>query len=209
MAVDTSFDSPALPIMVAVLAGGESRRMGRDKATIDIGGMTLLERVCRTATEAGLPVIVVGRESCDWPAAIRKSYQSVPDNFPRCGPLGGLEAALNYAHDRSVLLCATDLLQIRPEDFQWLANQVSTHSNSEWSGVIPMWNGKAEPLFALYHQRVLPLVNQRLCSGDLAMRGLITAGNFHMVSLPSSHITAITDVDTPADLSERNLLHHS
>ena len=77
---------------LAILAGGASRRMGRDKATLDAGDGPLLERSARLGLELGLPVLVVGRERpTNWPLP---TVRFVADRMPGQGPLGGLVTAL-------------------------------------------------------------------------------------------------------------------
>lgn len=92
---------------IAIVAGGKSRRMGRDKAALVYAGQTLLERVTRAALGAGLPACVVGRECpADWTGG---SVPFLPDFAPDCGPLGGLAAALAHFAPRGVLLAGCDM----------------------------------------------------------------------------------------------------
>lgn len=188
------------PIVVAVLAGGKSRRMGRDKATIEVGGVSLLERVCRAASHAGLPVLVVGRDASSGSAAAQAQWRAVADDTPGSGPLGGLATALLHTNGSSVLLCAMDIPEIEPEAFRWLSRQAAAVDRQEWNGVVATWGGKLEPLFSVYHPSALPLVNQRMTGGLLSMRDLIEAGEFQLVELPKAHAGAVSDVDSPGDL---------
>ena len=91
-------------ILGVVLAGGQSRRFGSDKALAEIEGRTLLSRAVDTLSGWCEHVVVVGRETApaptlpDWPA-------------PGLGPLAGLAAALRHARDEGyaeVLSCGVD-----------------------------------------------------------------------------------------------------
>ena len=108
------------PLVAAILAGGQSRRMGRDKASIIWQGETLLARTARVAQEAGFAVMVIGRERPDgWPLP---DTRFVPDAYPGQGPLGGLATALEAAN-QDVLLLACDMPLLSVEAIAWLNGQ--------------------------------------------------------------------------------------
>lgn len=91
-------------ILGAVLAGGQSRRFGSDKALAELGGRTLLSLAVDALSGLCDHVVVVGRETA--PA------QTLPDwPGPNMGPLAGLAAALRLAQDEgheAVLTCGVD-----------------------------------------------------------------------------------------------------
>jgi molybdopterin-guanine dinucleotide biosynthesis protein A len=76
-----------------VLAGGQSSRMGTDKALVELGGQTLVERAIGILSAAGLPVFIAGA-----PPGVRLQLESyapvIPDTEPGLGPLAGICAAL-------------------------------------------------------------------------------------------------------------------
>lgn len=80
-------------ILGVVLAGGESRRFGRDKSAEEIGGVSMIERAYRAARAVCDDVLVVSSraETPTGPWAV------VPDLRPGLGPLGGIETALDQA----------------------------------------------------------------------------------------------------------------
>lgn len=79
-------------LSIAILAGGRSSRMGRDKARLQLGSRSLLTHVRTTAKALGLPIRV-----------IRK------DIIPPCGPLGGIYTALHSSRAEAVLFLACDM----------------------------------------------------------------------------------------------------
>ncbi|HMO65551.1 MAG TPA: NTP transferase domain-containing protein, partial [Verrucomicrobiota bacterium] len=88
----TRTNPPARPPAEAfILAGGRSRRMGRDKARARLGGRTLLAWVRAACREAGLPVRVIRR-----------------DAVPACGPAGGVVTGLRSARAEAVVFLACD-----------------------------------------------------------------------------------------------------
>src|SRR3954462_6906248 len=87
----------------AVLTGGSSRRMGRDKATLLIDGTTMAERVASALVEAGAASVV-----CVGPAV--GALRSVREDEPGSGPLGAIVAALRWADPRPVVVAPCDLV---------------------------------------------------------------------------------------------------
>lgn len=77
---------------IGILAGGQSRRMGRDKSRLRLGSRTLLGHVRAAARATGVPVRVVRR-----------------DAVARCGPLGGVFTALQATRADAVLFLACDM----------------------------------------------------------------------------------------------------
>ncbi|MGZ8900705.1 MAG: molybdenum cofactor guanylyltransferase, partial [Limisphaerales bacterium] len=76
------------PLIIFILAGGQSTRMGRDKARLLLGHRTFLQVITETARELGAPVEVI-----------------FDDVVPSCGPLGGiLTAFARYRFDRGLFL---------------------------------------------------------------------------------------------------------
>lgn len=92
----------------AVLCGGASRRMGRDKALVPVDGVPMAERVARALAAGGCgDVVLVGGNRSALTAAIGRTW--VEDRWPGAGPLGGLVTALTVAGGRDVVVAACDL----------------------------------------------------------------------------------------------------
>jgi len=83
---------PPSSVGICILAGGLSRRMGRDKSRLRLGRRTMLGHIRAEARELGLPVRVIRR-----------------DAVPRCGPLGGVYTALKTTRADAVMFLACDM----------------------------------------------------------------------------------------------------
>jgi molybdenum cofactor guanylyltransferase len=97
-----------MKILGAILAGGQSRRFGSDKAEALFGGKALLEHVADALRPQTAELVIAGRE---WPGLT--SVADIPE--PGLGPLGGLAGALDYAQRNGfdfVLSCGCDLLGV-------------------------------------------------------------------------------------------------
>jgi molybdenum cofactor guanylyltransferase len=90
-----------------VLCGGISRRMGADKALIEVAGVAMAERVARALAAGGCePVAFVGGD----PSRLARFGRPVhADRWPGEGPLGGVLTALAVADGDDVLAAACDL----------------------------------------------------------------------------------------------------
>jgi len=176
-------------ILVAVLAGGGSTRLGRDKALLPWRGGTLLAHVCAAAHGAGLPVMVVGRGAPDVPDDVRV----LADESPGEGPLAALVTVLG-AHDGAVLLLACDLPRLDAAAVRWLAAMPSGVN-----GVVLEVAGRLQTCCALYQPSCLPLARACLARGRRSLHALLDAGGFARVGCPEGMAGRFGDVDTQAE----------
>ena len=181
---------------VAIFAGGESRRMGTDKAALLFGGLTLLERAVHTVLSAGLPVLVAGRVRPD--AWQMPDVDFAPDDIPGRGPLGGLGTALRRA-GMPVLAVACDMPLLTPDALRWLRDQAAAGTGEH--GLAVAQGGRWEPLFSVYAPACLPLIESRLAAGRLSLHGLIELGDFAHVNAPAWVASQLLNVNTPDDLA--------
>ena len=183
-----------MTLTIAILAGGESRRMGTDKASLEIGGMTLLERAARLALAVNSSVIVVGRVCPnDWPLP---EVLFLSDTEAGLGPVGGLATALQHAQT-SVLALACDLPLLTPEAVQWLIAQAGMQFAP--SGLVSLNSGQQEPLFSVYDLTCLPLIEARLTAGQHSLRGVVKAGSFAFADAPDWVAAQLVNANTPEE----------
>lgn len=183
-------------IVAAILAGGKSRRMGFDKALAKIAGETLLFRTARIASEAGLDVLVVGRERpVDWPD---DKTVFLPDRSPGCGPMGGIATALEVA-EQPVLALACDMPLLTREAVAWLLDEASAQPPDR--GIVAVTLSGCEPLFSIYTPACLAPMRERLESGDLSLQSLIAAGGFQFVQMPEWVAREVANMNTPQDMA--------
>ncbi|MFM7573896.1 MAG: NTP transferase domain-containing protein, partial [Snowella sp.] len=104
---------PATNLTAIILAGGQSSRMGRDKALILLAGVPLLTRICRTAQGVASQVFVISPWRSHYQALIPQGCVFVEEIHPQenqsSGPLIGFSQALPQVKTEWVLLLAQDL----------------------------------------------------------------------------------------------------
>ncbi len=150
-----------------ILAGGESRRMGRDKLPLKIGDATLLDRVHEALASRCKEIVVVG-EGGHTPAQVRRIADLRPG---RQGPLAGIEAGLLASRYRPVFVAAGDMPFLTGELVQYLLGLLS----DDVPAVVPVLEGGLHPLCAAYGREVRPAVSAALDGGLRSVRGLLEA----------------------------------
>lgn len=141
-----------------VMAGGQSSRMGRDKALLEIDGVSLLARAADLLKSVvGVSIIVAS------PGLYRSlGLPMVADDWPGFGPLGGIATALRVSTADWNLIIACDLPYLTKE---WLEFLIGRALKSKAEAVVPMNERGAEPLCAMYHSRCEPAIRGALEQG--------------------------------------------
>jgi molybdenum cofactor guanylyltransferase len=183
-----------------ILTGGRSTRMGSDKASLELDGITLADRAVSIARTTNLfsRVRVVG------PSLIKED--AVADRFENRGPLGGLHAALNAAETDWIFLLAGDLPFVTPE----LIACLSSFRGNAVDAVVPFQSeGRAQPLCAFYRvEKCLPAATRLLeRRDDAALRDILDEVRsrkvaFEEISNLSGSQHFFRNINTPDDLEE-------
>lgn len=177
-----------------VLAGGGSRRMGRDKALLPWRGSTLIQFVAGQVLNAAGSVTLIGNP--DGLAGL--GYPVIGDLHPGCGPLGGLETALRQGQSAWTLITACDMPQLTVASLRLLLD--GTGEVPRDRGCFVAWSGsRRHPLCAVYHASCLPLVEQARSLNSLKMLDLLEKLCPVCVSVDAA---AVANVNTPAEWDE-------
>lgn len=153
-------------ISAAVLAGGRSRRMGTDKALLQVDGAPLLARAIQAVSTVSADVFVVG----DRPAYHALGVPVVADAYPETGTLGGIATALRNAQCDHVLVVACDMPHLNVDLLQLLVDEPR-----DYDILVPALAGERsqqggrqtfETLHAIYAKSCLPFIEARLQRGE-------------------------------------------
>jgi len=182
----------------ALLAGGQSLRMGRDKALLPMPGWDfLLWRQQLHTLEKLRP------EKIFWSGPIRDGLPAhlviVPDKVKKAGPLAGISACLDILESDLLVVLAIDLPQMTATFLQSLLAKCSPEC-----GAVIQRNNFSEPLATVYPKRMASLAKQRLEAGRYAMQELIRKAikqeMLQAVSLEEKDLPLFRNLNTPADL---------
>src|SRR6202040_2469525 len=141
-----------------VTAGGLSSRMGTDKAWLDLGGQSMIERVISAMRPVTTGVSIIANA----PEYSRLGLPVFADTSPGVGPLEAIRTALANARLPRVLLVGCDLPFVTSELFKCLLN-----IGGDCEIVVPVGPDKRlETLCAIYSKDVLSTVNELITSGE-------------------------------------------
>lgn len=165
---------PPLPLSslsAVVLAGGRSRRMGRDKALLEIDGRPAWQRQREVLAAAGAgEIFLSARADQAWTReAGACGFSAVlHDAIAFGGPMVGLTAALERASGTHVAVLAIDLPLMTPGWFATLWAQCAAGV-----GAVGQRDGFFEPLAAIYPRELIPLAWEALVRGEYALQPLL------------------------------------
>ena len=155
------------PMTGVLLAGGESRRLGTDKAALEVDGEPLAARVARVLAEACDEVLVASGDGTRLDR-LDLGFPQVADATPGAGPLGGIVAGLERARHPLVAVVAVDMPNASAPLLRLLADA--------WSGedaVVPVSARGPEPLHAVYARTAAPACRRRLEGLDRSVVGAL------------------------------------
>jgi molybdopterin-guanine dinucleotide biosynthesis protein A len=202
------------PLSAAILAGGQSRRMGTDKALLRLtpDGPTLIERVLAAVRTVAHDVFLVAND--DRLAGL--GLRTVPDAFPGAGSLGGIYSAVASAREQHCLVVACDMpflslpllhaLAEIPRDYAVLAPYVEVGTNRQGGA-----KGVYETLHAIYGREALPAMRAQLAAERYRIVGFFP--EVRVRALAESTVRALDpqlrsffNVNTPERLAEARTL---
>ena len=150
-----------------VLAGGQSRRLGRDKAVELLGGQPMIRRVLeRVAGLTSENIVVVADEARGTTLPLLEDTMVAVDVHPGMGSLGGIFSGLAAAGNEWAIVAACDMPFLNADLLGYLL------SLREGADVVaPVVAGRPEPTHALYSRECLPFIEERLRAEELKITG--------------------------------------
>jgi len=145
-------------LTISIQAGGQSQRMGRDKALVHLAGKPLIEHVLSHVGGLGDEIII----TTNHPEGL--SYLGIrleSDPIPGAGSLAGLHTAMKAAHHAHTLVLACDMPFISRPLLEYMV-ELSPKADV----IVPLRNGFFEPLHAVYSQSCLQPIETVLMDGN-------------------------------------------
>jgi molybdopterin-guanine dinucleotide biosynthesis protein A len=201
-------------IVGVVLSGGKSRRMGRDKAWIEVDGIPMIQRVLRVLDRLFDRLIVVHQgppsEQSSFAVAVSSPLKVIHDLVPDAGPLGGVFSALDWVHREltkppaeGIFVVACDMPYVRVEPILGMMNR-----RAGYDVVLPMVGGRRHPLHAFYRLSALDPIREKMKRGDLTIHTLwpgaqlleIGEGEYRMFD---PDLVTLVNINTVEELEHR------
>ena len=192
----------AASVTAIVLAGGQSSRMGRDKALIPVNNVPLIRQVCEVAQECASVVYVVTPWIERYQDILASNCQLIREVYDleagkTHGPLIGFRQALELVQTDWVLLLACDLPNLKVEVLQsWLQQLPEVPEDA--IALLPRHPKGWEPLCGFYRRCCLPLLTEYINRGGRSFQHWLAE---HSVQeLPVTQPEILFNCNTPADL---------
>ena len=184
-------------ISAVLLAGGESRRMGRDKATIFFRGKPLWQiQIDFLRKLEPAEIFVSARTDPSWRP---DDVQFVADDPPSRGPLSGLAASMLKVRTTHLLALAIDMPFMSENYLRYLCDHIEPGV-----GVVPTIDNSAEPLAAIYPREADADFRSALAGTDFSLqsfvRHLVESGKLREVRVKEQYKKFFLNVNEPADL---------
>lgn len=181
-----------------LLVGGESRRMGRDKATIVFQGRPLWERQLQVLKELALEKVFVSARNA--PSWLPSGVEIVLDEPPSRGPLSGLTQTLCSVETSHLVVLAVDMPFMTSKQMRILCAQTQ-----QACGVVPVVDGRTEPLAAIYPTEALTDFAKALTGQDFSLQSVVQTlaqrGKVRLVTVADADRDLFQSVNELADLT--------
>lgn len=145
------------PAEAFILAGGRSTRMGRDKALLLLNGKPLIQYGIATLQELGLQPRLAGTRP-----DLATFAPVISDLRPGCGPLGGVEAALQVSSADLNLFLPVDVPLLPTIFLRWMLDRAAVTGAL---ATIPLVQGRPQPLCSVLRRELLPFITRALDGG--------------------------------------------
>jgi molybdenum cofactor guanylyltransferase len=168
------------PINACILAGGQSKRMGKDKGLVELDGKPMIVHVINAIQSLVGQINISTNNNYEYS---RFGYPILEDVFPLAGPISGLYSCLYHSKNDYVLIVACDMPYINEGLIEYLISESDDSSDI----IVPSHLGFIEPLCAIYNKRILSLVKQRILSHNRRMLDLLSQCKTKIINIESTH----------------------
>jgi molybdopterin-guanine dinucleotide biosynthesis protein A len=188
-------------VIGAVLAGGSGRRIGGDKASLDVGDQTLVRHAVDALRLANLDVVLVLRP--DQPVPLTSHVVAIiRDEVEGAGPLGGLQALLSWLPAEWALVVACDQPFLSPA----LLHELLAKTQVDADVTCGQSGNALEPFPGLYRRSCLPAIEELLARGARSLQDLLAVARvealpFERVRRWDPELLSYLNVNTPDDLA--------
>jgi molybdopterin-guanine dinucleotide biosynthesis protein A len=187
-------------VTIAIMAGGKSSRMGRDKSFVLFQGRPMIEVIQERVIGLGDELILITNKPDDY------AHLNLPlfgDVYPDHGSLGGIYTAVYYATHPHTLVVACDM--------PWLNRPLLEHMlglRQMADVIVPRWQQYPEPLHAIYSKACLAAIEEKLREKRLKITAFFSQVKVHFVEREviarfDADGRSFANINTPEELEDR------
>ena len=182
-------------ISAVVLAGGLSRRLGRDKAFEPIGNLPLIQRVLSQVSQISRHTIVVANDKKRETQLSGLDGISISiDKYPDTGSLGGIFTGIHASTTDWTFVVACDMPFLNIKLIRYIMSL-----KEGYDAVVPVIDGRPEPIHSIYSKDCLAHIEEKITNNELKITGF-----FDKISVRYVNESAINELD-PDHLSFLNV----
>ena len=183
-------------ISVGILAGGNSSRMGTNKALLRFGNHTVIERIIAEFCD-DYEVMISAAQSETY------SFLNLPvvcDENKSIGPIEGIRRLLIVSKNNFVFVCATDMPFVDKE----LVNYLASFIRSDTDCCVLTVGGIAEPLCSIYSKKVIPIIEKLIEQGHYRPRKIYNFCSVQYIPLETSGLnpSIAQNMNTPENYQQ-------
>ncbi len=182
----------------AILAGGKSSRMGRDKALLDLDGAPFIEHITNTLKTVFERVIIISDHAKQYEFLKLPIYK---DRYKDCGPLAGIQTALTEADSNAVFISSCDIPFLSPTFIHYVIAR-ERHNDV----TLVLGGNSLEPLCGLYKKSCLPVIEKQLQQGRYSVRACLKKLHTRILSQPldtqHNHVHPLMNINIPRDYEQ-------
>lgn len=177
-----------------ILSGGKSRRMGRDKMLLDIGGQSFLSRIAQELACFSERLLSVGENA----ELAVPGFEAVYDLYADCGPIAGLYAGLTHCRSDALLVVPCDVPLFERALGEYLLECLGEGCEAS---VAVTRDGRAHPYCGVYRKSMASLLRQRIGAGQLSLMDALPQLPIVYAGLSNTPYpdACLTNVNTPEE----------
>lgn len=177
-------------ISAYILCGGQSRRMGMDKAQLMYQGRTFVQHLVHVVEPLGCAIQL----SSSHEAHLKYGLPVVQDLWPNLGPMGGIYSALQHANTETNLILACDLPKLTTKI---LIDLIATHRHERSEITVVESGGRLHPIIGVYERSLIPKIEKLIHQKDYRMNALLDRVKLARLMVPDSNL--LMNVNNPSD----------
>lgn len=195
-------DESVSRITLAVLAGGQGRRMGQAKGNLLVHGRPILAYLLDRWQWTG-PTMLVTSPGREHPPACDRFDMEVADPAPDLGPLRGILTAIQACRTSILVVATVDMPCIDSNHLRWIADQLQ--ARPEYQGILLSRTrddgARIEPFPSIYRASALNLIESLFAGGERSVHRMCALPEFEVIATPADWPNDTwTNLNVPEDL---------
>ena len=185
-------------MIAIILAGGKSSRMGQDKASMILGGKTVIQHVIDNLFFVFEEIFISGNHN-NYPI----SKGIIKDVTTQKGPIGGIRSALEFCQE-DIFVCSCDMPFVSSDLIKnILQKKIENRIN------VVRFGEKLYPVLGIYPFSILTDLKKTIESGNLRMISFLEQQNAHYIDLEDSFEHQLLNINTPENFRNAEIIFNN